>query len=54
MVTPRRSITEGRWTRSITIAFLAIAAAVMFIALSGCGTRKTTIIDVKDNGIQEK
>ena len=38
MVTPRRSITEKRWTRSFTVAFLAIAAAVLFIALPACST----------------
>ena len=54
MVTPRRSITEGRWTRGFTVAFLAIAAAVLFIALPACST-KSTIIDVKDNqGIARK
>ena len=47
MATPRRSIAEGRWTRSFTIAFLAMTAAVMFIALPGCYP-KTAIIDVKD------
>lgn len=44
---PRRSITENRWTRGFTVAFLAMAAAVMFIALAACSP-KTAIIDVKD------
>jgi ribosomal protein L14 len=48
-MTPRRSITEKRWTRGFTVAFLAFAAAVMFIALPACSSLKTTIVDVKDN-----
>lgn len=48
MVTPRRPITEKRGTRGFTAAFLAIAAAVLFIALPACSP-KTTIVDVKDN-----
>ena len=40
MVTPRRSITEKRWLRSFTITFLAIAAAVLFIARSVRGDRE--------------
>ncbi len=47
MVTPRRSITEKRWTRGFTVAFLAITAAVLFIALPACYP-KTAIIDVTD------
>ena len=47
MITSRRSITEKRWIRSFTVAFLAMAAAVMFISLSACSSR-TAIIDVKD------
>jgi hypothetical protein len=47
MVTSRRSVTKGRWSRGFIVAFLASTAAVMFIALSGCYP-KTAIIDVKD------
>jgi hypothetical protein len=48
MITPRRSVTEKRWTRGFTVAFLAMAAAVLFLALPACST-KSRIIDVKDN-----
>lgn len=48
MTTPRGSVTEKRWTRGFTVAFMAMAAAVLFIALPACGL-KTTIVDVKDN-----
>jgi hypothetical protein len=44
---PRRSSTENRWNRGFTVAFLAMAAAVMIIALAACSP-KTAIIDVKD------
>ena len=53
MVTSRRSVTKGRWTRSFIVAFLASTAAVMFIALSGCYP-KTAIIDVKDKENNKK
>ena len=50
MVTPRRSVTERRWTRGFIVAFLAIAAAVLLTAQPVRGEHvRTTIIDVKDN-----
>ena len=50
MVTPRRSVKKGRWTRSFIVAFLAITAAVLFTAnpviASDMATAKPVIANV--------
>lgn len=53
MVTPRRPITEKRWTRGFTAAYLASTAAVLFIVLPACYP-KTAIIDVTDKANNKK
>jgi hypothetical protein len=48
-MTPRRSITEKRWIRGFTVAFLAITAAILLIAQSeAMAAAERLVIDVKD------
>ena len=52
LLMPRRSNTEKRWTRGFLVAFLAITAAIMFIAqpvamAAGEGAKRL-VVDVKD------
>jgi hypothetical protein len=54
MATPRRSVTKGRWTRGFTVAFLAIAAAVLLTAQPVLANTWELSIDVKDAGKVKK
>lgn len=47
MTTPRGSVTEKRWTRGFTVAFMAMAAAVLFIAQPVAVSAEKLEIDVK-------
>ena len=45
---PRRSITEKRWIRGFTVAFLAITAAILLAAQPVAMAADRLVIDVKD------
>jgi len=49
MVTSRRSVTKGRWTRSFIVAFLAITAAVLFTAKPVIANTWELSIDLKND-----
>jgi hypothetical protein len=53
-MTPRRSITERRWTRGFIVAFLAITATIMVIAQPVAVNAERLVIDVKDGNKVEK
>lgn len=53
-MTPRRMITEMRWTRGYIVAFLAMTAAIMFVAQPVAVNAERLVIDVKDDSKVEK
>ena len=53
-MTPRRSTPEKRWIRCFIAAFLAIAAAILFVAQPVAVNAERLVIDVKDGSKVEK